>query len=103
MKEEKDNWKSNVFDSIKNIKKAEPPAELYSKILTKIENGKKDQGKIIRIFPQTRLIAAAVLVLMVLNGLTIYKYLKSGNNSTPSTYKTENYLNISYDLNLYEE
>lgn len=95
----KERWIEEVLDSTKGIKRARPKADLFAKIEQRI---RKVEAKIIPL-RRLQIAAAAAVVLMVLNVVTLSQYVDSTKNEASELTEIEksNQPLIS-NFNLYE-
>lgn len=99
MKDDKEQWIEDVFDSLKGSKRAKPNDDLFARIETEIES---PDTKVIPL-RQLRMIAAAAIVLLTLNIGALLQYTQSQksnyeNQVTESSHQTS----LISDYKLYE-
>ncbi len=83
-KNDKEKWIDDVFDSVKGSERAKPSKDLFGKILNEID---VSDASIIPLF-QLRMLAAAAIVLLVLN-IAILRQNVQNNNSNSEEWLSE--------------
>jgi len=96
-KNDKEKWIDDVFDSVKGSDRAKPNSDLFGKILNEIN---APDASIIPLF-QLRMIAAAAVILLVLN-IAILRQNIQNSNLNSDEWVTENTSVIS-NYNIYAE
>tara|TARA_R110002049_G_scaffold307084_1_gene506739 strand:+ start:5264 stop:5563 length:300 start_codon:yes stop_codon:yes gene_type:complete len=87
MKDEKEKWIEDIFDSMKGSSRAEVPGDLFAKIQQEI---KKDEPKVKPLF-QWKYVAAAAVVLIFINLTSVFMYTQKSKLLQNETRNTEVY------------
>ena len=99
MKDDKEKWIEDVFDSMKGSQRAKPSTELLAKIEQQIG---VTESKIIPIY-SFRMVAAAAILLLVLNVFAVRQFMESNTVATEELLVEETSgLSLISNYNIYE-
>ncbi len=97
-KSEKEEWIEDTLDSLDGLQRAQPSPDLWAAI----ERETQTPSPVVRPFLLGRLMAAAVILLVLLNGFVIQMILTSPTPSTPQQEGSLQQESLISDYQLYE-
>lgn len=98
-KNDKEKWIDDVFGSIKGSERARPKSDLFGKILNEIET---PNTRIIPLF-QLRVIAAAAVVLLILNIAVLRQSIQNSYSNTEVWITENTEESVISNYNIYAE